>query len=291
MSTEVPCTIRLSNVEKRYGSVLALEHVSIEATRGRILGILGRNGAGKSTLIGLMVGQHKADQGEVKVFDCSPPFTQSVRQRIGVAPQRLALYENLTVTENLILFGSLYGLSGAALKGRVGHVLDWLGLQPVASRRIKQCSGGMKRRTNLAAALLHDADLVLVDEPTAGVDVQSRETILKITREIAAAGKTVVYTTHYIEEADKICDDIVFLHEGRVIDQGDKDSLLDRHSAGSRIRYLDQDHVSQVAYSHSPGDFVRQQVEEGRILHDLSIVPPNLEDVFRSLTEDRVTHA
>ena len=175
-------------VSKHYGSVAALDEFSMRVEPGRILGVLGRNGAGQSTMMGLIVGQLAPSSGTLQVLGQQAPLSAKTRRRIGFAPQRLALYEALTARENLEVFAAVYGLFGRAARRAIERALDLVDLSTVASRQVRHCSGGMRRRLNLAAALLQDADLILLDEPTAGVDIQSREKILEVVRDSAAGG-------------------------------------------------------------------------------------------------------
>ena len=184
--------LTLERVVKRYGAITAVDGLSLEVRRGEVFGLLGPNGAGKSTTVALAVGLLPADGGRVTIDGLGDPGQPAVRARLGVAPQALALYDLLTAEENLRFFGTLYGLSGGALDRRVGAALGIAGLTERAAGRVETFSGGMKRRLNLAAALVHDPDLLVLDEPTVGVDPQSRHALFEAIEAVHARGRTVV---------------------------------------------------------------------------------------------------
>ena len=194
----------LAGVRKRYGARAAVDGLSLAVRRGEIFGLLGPNGAGKTTTVGLAIGLLVPDEGTVDVAGLGSPREPAVRARIGLAPQALALYETLSGQENVAFFGSLYGLSGLGLDQRVRAAIEFVGLSDRRRDRVSTYSGGMKRRLNLAVALVHDPELLLLDEPTVGVDPQSRNLIFENVRHLRAAGKTIVYTTHYMEEAERL---------------------------------------------------------------------------------------
>jgi ABC-2 type transport system ATP-binding protein len=192
--------------------------VSLEVNAGQIVGLLGPNGAGKSTTVGMIAGLLTPDAGEVRVNGAPLSGDTDPRKRaIGLVPQDLALFEELSARENLRFFGSIYSLAGASLEAAIASGLQFVGLADRARDKVKTFSGGMKRRLNLAAGLLHDPDLVLLDEPTVGIDPQSRNAIFDNLEALRARGKALVYTTHYMEEAERLCDRIVIIDHGRVI--------------------------------------------------------------------------
>jgi ABC-2 type transport system ATP-binding protein len=207
----------LSHIVKRYGSRVAVDDLSIEVRPGEILGLLGPNGAGKSTTMHVATGLLRPDAGTVAIGQHGSPSNPEARRRLGLAPQNLAVYDLLSAEENLVFFGQLYGLSGALLKARVDASLAFVGLGDRRRDRVETYSGGMKRRLNIAAAVLHEPDLVLLDEPTVGVDPQSRNAIFDSIEALRAQGRTLVYSTHYMEEAVRLCDRVAIIDAGRVL--------------------------------------------------------------------------
>ena len=273
-------------VSKHYGSVAALDEFSMRVEPGRILGVLGRNGAGKSTMMGLIVGQLAPSSGTLQVLGQQAPLSAETRRRIGFAPQRLALYEALTARENLEVFAAVYGLFGRATRRAIERALDLVDLSTVASRQVRHCSGGMRRRLNLAAALLHDADLILLDEPTAGVDIQSREKILEVVRESAARGRSVIYATHYIEEIQTACDEALIIERGRRLAFGAVGELVEAHGGNSLVRYRDAGGQWITLRADNPRAAIEQAIAAGQELAHLEVRPPQMEDVFRNLVKE-----
>jgi len=210
--------LTVKNLRKTFGSLVAVDDVSFAIEPGQLVGLLGPNGAGKTTTVSMIAGLVTADRGEVLVggqrlvSDVDP-----VKRRIGLVPQDLALYEELSAQDNLRFFGALYGLSGDALRKGIASALGLVELADRGADKVKTFSGGMKRRLNLAAGLLHDPDILLLDEPTVGVDPQSRNAIFDNLEELKRRGKALLYTTHYMEEAERLADRIVVVDHGRVI--------------------------------------------------------------------------
>ena len=221
--------LAITNLHKSFGTTAAVNGVSFGVERGQLVGLLGPNGAGKTTTVSMIAGLVTPDQGTVTIGgavlsrDADP-----VKRRIGLVPQDLALYDELTARSNLRLFGSLYGLSAQALDEAIASSLTLVGLADRAGDRVKTFSGGMKRRLNLAAGLLHDPDILLLDEPTVGVDPQSRNAIFDNLEQLKSRGKALLYTTHYMEEAERLADRIVIMDHGRV--------LADETMSGLRAR-------------------------------------------------------
>jgi ABC-2 type transport system ATP-binding protein len=209
------------NLQKSYGERVAVAGVSLQVARGEILGLLGPNGAGKSTTVGMIAGLVTPDSGSVAVNGQSlRDHAAAFKRSIGLVPQDLALYEGLAAIANLQLFGSLYGLRGAELRQRAAAALDAVGLSDRARDQPGTFSGGMKRRLNIAGALVHNPDVLLLDEPTAGVDPQSRNAIFDHLERLKREGKALVYTTHYMEEAERLADRIVIIDHGKVVASG-----------------------------------------------------------------------
>jgi ABC-2 type transport system ATP-binding protein len=223
--------LRFEHVRKRYGATVAVDDLSLDVHPGEVVGLLGPNGAGKSTTVSLAVGLLSPDEGQVDIAGAGDPRLPAVRARLGVAPQALALYETLTGEENLRFFGQVYGLAGDALTKRVHHSLEFVGLSDRARDRVQQYSGGMKRRLNLAAAIVHEPVLVLLDEPSVGVDPQSRNQIFENILALKQRGCTVIYTTHYMEEAERLCDRVAIIDRGRLLAVGTVPELLAAHGA------------------------------------------------------------
>ncbi len=210
--------LRVNALKKRYAAVTAVDGVSFHVPAGLTLGLLGPNGAGKTTTVSMIAGLVRPDSGEVLIDGKAlQGDTDPVKRKIGLVPQDLALYEELPARENLRFFAALYDLAGNAAEKRIAEALELVGLSDRAKDKAGTFSGGMKRRLNLAAALLHDPQILLLDEPTVGVDPQSRNAIFDNLETLKALGKTLVYTTHYMEEAERLCDRLVVIDHGRVI--------------------------------------------------------------------------
>ena len=213
--------LSVSHLTKRYGDLLAVDDISFSAPEGAIFGLLGPNGAGKSTTIGCISGLLRPGAGNIEVsgFDTG---TQALAAKaaLGVVPQELALYDDLTGRENLLYWGGAYGLRGSALASRCDELLRRIGLADRPKDQVKKFSGGMKRRLNFACALLHRPKVLLLDEPTVGVDPQSRVALLDLVREEVELGTCVLYTTHYMEEAESLCDRVGIIDHGKLIAQG-----------------------------------------------------------------------
>ena len=218
--------LQVEKLSKRYGDRLAVNAISFTIAAGEAVGLLGPNGAGKTTAIAMISGIARPDGGQVTLCGVRVTHDANVlKRRVGLVPQDLALYDELSAWQNLQLFGGLYGLNGKQLRRRADDALSLVGLADRRHERLKTFSGGMKRRLNIASALLHDPDLILLDEPTVGVDPQSRNAIFDNLRELKRRGKTLLYTTHYMEEAERICDRIVIVDHGQVVASGDREAL------------------------------------------------------------------
>lgn len=216
--------LSVENLVRRFGENTAVAGVSFQIAAGETFGLLGPNGAGKTTTISMIAGLLAPDSGSVSVL--GEPLTTDRKGLIGLVPQDIALYPDLSATENLRFFGQLQGLAGAELKLRIEEVLTVVGLADRAGDRIETYSGGMKRRANIAVGLLHEPKLLILDEPTVGVDPQSRNSILEAVAELGGSGMAVLYTTHYMEEAERLCDRIAIMDDGRLIAEGTSSSLI-----------------------------------------------------------------
>lgn len=228
--------LALDQVTKRYGSLTALAGVSLMIERGEFFGLLGPNGAGKSTLMSLVSGLRAPDGGEIRVDGVAMSGKPEAAVRaLGFVPQSIALYEDLSAEENLGVFGRLYGLGGADLRGRIDEALGRVQLADRRRHAVKTFSGGMQRRLNLAASLLHRPKLLLCDEPTVGVDPQSRNAIFDLLEQLNREGMTVVYSTHYMEEATRLCSRIAIIDHGRILALGTLGELLERLPAAEVV--------------------------------------------------------
>jgi ABC-2 type transport system ATP-binding protein len=218
--------IQVEELRKHYGDLRAVDGITFTAEPGRIFGLLGPNGAGKTTTIGCVSGLLRQTSGRVLVHGHDVVRdAKAARQHLGIVPQELALYEDLHAADNLSYWGAAYGMRGEALRSRVAEVLEIVGLSDRAKEPVGRFSGGMKRRLNFACGIVHAPKVLLLDEPTAGVDPQSRMRLLDLVREQVRAGATVVYTTHYMEEAQELCDRLAIVDQGRLLAEGTLDEL------------------------------------------------------------------
>jgi ABC-2 type transport system ATP-binding protein len=217
------------DVVKRYGQNLVLDHESFDIRKGEIIGLVGPNGAGKTTTIKALMGLISIDSGEISLFD--EKFKEnknSIKRRIGMVPQEVVIFNDLTVIENLKFFGQLYGIKGEKLQESVTEVLDFIGLKEYENALPKKFSGGMKRRLNIGCSLVHKPELLIMDEPTVGIDPQSRNHILEAVKKLGERGTTVIYTTHYMEEVQSICSRILIMDAGHIIANGNVEELINR---------------------------------------------------------------
>lgn len=225
----MPVAIEINGLHKTYKGALvpALDGLSLSVKKNQIVGLLGPNGAGKTTSINVLCGLVLPDKGTATIHgkDCIKS-TFFIKKILGVVPQQIALFSNLTAWENFYYIGRLYGISDNKIKERAGYLLERLGLEKHADKRVGRYSGGMKRRANIIASLLHQPEVVILDEPTAGVDVQSRAMILDFLQEYRKQDKTILYTSHLLEEAEQLCDEVVIIDEGKFIVSGAPKTLI-----------------------------------------------------------------
>lgn len=229
--------LEVKELKKSYGKQEVVKNVSFSIKKGEAFGLLGPNGAGKSTTISMICGLVPYDQGEVLVANQSvkksPLF---IKKKIGVVPQEIALYPTMSAKDNLLFWGKMYGLTGAQAKKRVGEVLEIVGLKDREKDRIETFSGGMKRRINIGAALMHEPELLIMDEPTVGIDPQSRNHILETVKALNEKGMTIIYTSHYMEEVEFLCNRVGIIDHGEVIAIGTKAELCSRLAGSSFIQ-------------------------------------------------------
>lgn len=300
--TDPSVALRIEAISKRFGKTTALQAVSLDIPERTCFGLLGPNGAGKSTLIRSIVGRVRPDSGSVRLFG-EPVNSAKTKSSIGWVPQDLALYARLTCRENLHAFGRYQGLSGKALADAIAWCLEWAGLADRADSTVQTLSGGMKRRLNFAAGIIHRPRVVLLDEPTVGVDPQSRNRVFDMVADLRSQGTTVVYTTHYMEEAERLCDRIAILDHAHVIARGSKEELITQ-SFGQR--YDVSIHVlgeGSESWASTHGGTLKAQIAHfsiakpteiaglielaeraGLEIIDVALRRPNLESVFLHLT-------
>jgi ABC-2 type transport system ATP-binding protein len=299
-----PVPLRVDAVAKRFGAVTAVDDVSFEIAAGACFGLLGPNGAGKSTLIRSIVGRVRLDSGSISIFG-HPVGSSAARADLGWVPQELAVYPLLTCRENLQAFGRYQGLHGNALDDAIAWCLEWAALADRAGSPVRTLSGGMKRRLNMAAGLIHRPRLVLLDEPTVGVDPQSRNRIFEMVEALRSDGTTIIYTTHYMEEAERLCDWIAIIDHGQIIAQGTKEALV-AQSFGSRssvTMHVGATRSDLAAWAAARGGTAQDSVVfcsvekpaeiaglleaasgDGLDVLDVTLQRPNLESVFLHLT-------
>jgi ABC-2 type transport system ATP-binding protein len=305
--------ITVTDLRKAYGSNVAVDGVSFDIKSAETFGLLGPNGAGKTTTMHILVGALKADGGCIEIAGTGDPTQAKARRTIGIAPQATSLYEDLTGTENVRFFGALYGLNGTALRERVTAALEFVGLLDRGKDLVSTYSGGMKRRLNIAAAVVADPQVILFDEPTVGVDPQSRNSIFDNIDELKRRGKTILYTTHYMEEAQRLCDRVAIMDHGRILALDNVDRLIEAHGGSSVVEVeLAEDQTCPPEYVASlvngapadsePADAprtlridtadsdaaVKRLIESGVRFTALRIKRPDLESVFLNLTGRRL---
>ena len=246
-------------LRRRFGEIVAVDGVGFGIGAGETYGLLGPNGAGKTTTISMIAGLLERDGGEVTV-DGEPMTTRSVRAKsaIGYVPQDLAIYPDLSGRENLMFFARLYGMSTAEARRRIAEVLTLTGLADRAGDQAKHYSGGMKRRLNIGLGLLHRPKLLILDEPTVGVDPQSRNAILDSVAALSGAGMAVLYTTHYMEEAERLCDRIGIIDHGKLIAEGTRDDLVRMVGEGDQVRLSAAGDLARAAAGLAARSWVRQ---------------------------------
>ncbi|MEM1067525.1 MAG: ABC transporter ATP-binding protein [Planctomycetota bacterium] len=304
-----PPVLELRDVEKSFGSLHALNRVSFSLRGGEAIALLGPNGAGKTTLIRCICGLTRLDRGTMYVLG-NPIEGDGMRRTLGLVPQEIALYGDLSTKENLYAFARFNGLSRRAARERVRWALKWTGLEQRASDLVGYFSGGMKRRVNLACGVMHSPQVLLLDEPTVGVDPQSRERIFEMLAELRKEGTTILLTTHQLDEAEKQSDRILILDHGRIIADGSKSQLVEQSVGASRLVRIRVDrpltgplrlrnHLSETPVGRVGTDIVTTRIDDvsqhlSELLHsvrqngydvsDVEVHAPSLQHVFLHLT-------
>ncbi|MDB5053181.1 MAG: transporter ATP-binding protein [Bacilli bacterium] len=297
--------LEVHQIKKSYGNKAALQGVSFDVKAGSCFGLLGPNGAGKSTTMKIITSIIEANEGSAKVLGLdSKKNIDAIRRQVGYVPQEITLYEKISAYQNLVFFGEMYGVSGKVLKQQIAKVLELVGLSDRAHDPVRTFSGGMKRRINIAASLMHNPKLVILDEPTVGIDPQSRNHIFEMIRELKSQGVTLVYSTHYMEEVESLCDDIAIIDHGKVVVQGRLEHLLDQYA--HKAVYLEADglthplqdlRAAKKTYARGRGWVIetddalttinsasQQCIDQGWTVKSLEMLRPSLESVFLSLT-------
>jgi len=263
--------LELKNISKNYGEIKALKNVTLKIEKGELFGLLGPNGAGKTTLINILDTLLPADEGEVFVGGLSlSEHRHKIKKLIGIVPQEIALYEDLTALENLRFWGEIYGITKSELKKKCDEILKSVGLFERRNDSLRKFSGGMKRRINIAAGLLHNPEIILLDEPTVGVDPQSRNFIFEMIKRLNSAGKTIIYTTHYMEEAEKLCRRIAIIDHGEIIALGTKEELLS---------HLEKEHSVLLKFKNAISDEFAEFLSRNEkiiIIDEFSLQVPTL---------------
>lgn len=302
--------LKVENLYKSFGSIKAVDGISFEVNKGEVFGLLGPNGAGKSTTISVISTLIPPTSGKV-LFEGRNIFTEenSLRQNLGVVPQDIALYPTLTGYENLSFWGNMYGLKGSGLKKRINEISEITGLNGRIKERVDKYSGGMKRRLNIGAALLHNPKLLVMDEPTVGIDPQSRNHILDTVLELNRQGTTIIYTSHYMEEVEYLCSRICIMDQGKIIASGTKEELIGLVKGKTRISLRldktdkdmpeklrsikgvaavelvqDEIDVSGENVDNVLAEIIAKVTEHGGRISSIDVRKPNLEAVFLHLT-------
>jgi linearmycin/streptolysin S transport system ATP-binding protein len=274
--------IKITNLTKHFDSNKAVDDISLEIAEGEMFGLLGPNGAGKTTTVNLAVGLLKPDSGHIELPNGGSPSVAKDRLQIGVATQALALYDDLTADENLRFFGKMSGVNGKDLEERVEWAFDFVSLTNRRKDKLSTYSGGMKRRLNLACAILHDPKLLFLDEPTVGVDPQSRNAIFEQIKKLNEEGKTIIYITHYMEEAEQLCDRVAIIDGGKIHALDTVENLINEYG-GKPIVTVRNNGKSEQFETDDPIEKLTQ-LKESKIEGRISIEYPSLERVFLNLT-------
>jgi ABC-2 type transport system ATP-binding protein len=275
--------LQVQNLVKKYGDFSAVKGITFDIKEGEIFSLLGPNGAGKTTTISMLSTLYTPTAGDATIGGHSiTKNPMAVKQVIGVVPQEIALYEELTARENLIFWGQMYGLGGKPLADRVDEVLEQIGLTDKARNRVKTYSGGMKRRVNIGVGLLHKPRLLFMDEPTVGIDPQSRRAILDTVKDLNKKGMTLLYTTHYMEEAQEISDRVGIIDHGELIALGTQKELTQQvGQTETLILHIGENDDPESLAESLKG--VKDVLEANASDHEVSIITPEAEDILASV--------
>ena len=275
--------INVQSLTKQYPGAgkPALQNLSLQIPAGITYGLLGPNGAGKTTTINMVIGALTPDLGRIEINGL-PPGNQAVKHALGIVPQTVALYELLSGHENLNFFGRLYGLTGKELTDRIQHVLEIVNLEERKNEKVNKYSGGMKRRLNIAAALLHRPSLLILDEPTVGVDPQSRHAIFESLRFLSDEGCTIILTSHYLEEAQKLCDRVGIMDEGKLVAEDTVEKLIADFGGKSLLTVETSKGKTKIETDEPVKEIIRMNEEEAIL--SLQMESPNLEKAFLNIT-------
>ena len=279
----MPNILEVKDLVKTYGDFTAVKGITFDIKEGEIFSLLGPNGAGKTTSISMLSTLYEPTSGDATIGGHSiSKEPMAVKQVIGVVPQEIALYEDLTARENLIFWGQMYGLSGKELNSRVDEVLEQIGLVDKAKNQVKTYSGGMKRRVNIGVGLLHKPRLLFMDEPTVGIDPQSRRAILDTVKDLNQQGMTVLYTTHYMEEAEELSNRVGIIDHGELIAIGTQDELTKQvGQTDTLILHIGENEDTEALAESLKGlDGVLEAIA---VDHEVSIVTPQAEDVLATI--------
>lgn len=302
--------LEIRNLTKKFGDFIAVDNMSLSIREGEIFGFLGANGAGKSTTINMISSLLRSTKGEIDILGRSLAANgKFAKMNIGIVPQDISIYENMTSYENVSFFAGLYGLRGTLLKERTEEALDFVGLGDKAKSFPKNFSGGMKRRLNIACAIAHRPKLIIMDEPTVGIDPQSRNYILNSVRKLNQMGCTIIYTSHYMEEVEEICTRIAIVDHGKIIADGTKEQLkaiiTDTKNIWIEVKTTDSLHIDSLKSIpgvisaqledntikiNSKGEInnlnlvIQQLIKDGIEIRSVEEQAPNLETVFLTLT-------
>lgn len=302
--------LEIKNLTKKFGDFIAVDNMSLKIEEGEIFGFLGANGAGKSTTINMISGLLRSNDGVINILGKNAAkHSRFAKMNIGIVPQDIAIYEDLTAFENVRFFAGLYGLRGAELDARVKEALEFVGLSDKHKNYPKNFSGGMKRRLNIACAIAHRPKLIIMDEPTVGIDPQSRNYILTSVRKLNEMGSTIIYTSHYMEEVEEICTRIAIVDHGQIIAEGTKEQLksiitntkdiwievkstegldLNKLQAINGVEAVQiEENVIKInsdAGVNNLNKIIEQLIKDGKEIRSLEEQAPNLETVFLTLT-------
>ncbi len=303
--------IELSNVSKSYGENTVVKNINLNVYEGEIFGLIGPNGAGKSTSISMMSAQLQPSSGSIKIDgEQLTNHNDSIKSKIGIVPQDIALYDTLSAYDNLDFFASLYGIGKKQRQEKIKWILQMVGLEDRSKELIKNYSGGMKRRINIAAALIHDPKIIFMDEPTVGIDPQSRNSIYELIKVLKDMGKTIIYTTHYMEEVQSMCERVAIIDEGVIIKEGSVDELVQIICDGlleikleeslprtiihtlqalDTVIQVDENNETELSIIIKDPQQVISQImnvlnENKIVVKNIQLLPANLESLFLHLT-------